>query len=58
MATPKTASRGTKFAPKGGIGSAKRRTQPPKELTPEQIDALLDFVLHTNEPALRALAHR
>ena len=58
MATPKTAPRGTKFAPKGVAGNAKRRNQPPKELTPEQIDAMLDFVLHTNEPALRALAHR
>ena len=58
MATPKTAERGTKIAPKGGVGSAKRRTANPKEPTPEQIDAMLDFVLHTNEPALRALAHR
>ena len=58
MATPKTASRGTKIAPKGVVGTAKRRTANPKEPTPEQIDALLDFVLHTNEPALRALAHR
>ena len=58
MATPKTAPRGTKFAPKGGVGSAKRRTANPKEPTPEQIDAVLDFILHTNEPALRALAHR
>ena len=58
MATPKTAQSGTKIAPKGRVGSAKRRTANPEELTPEQIDAMLDWILHTNEPALRALAHR
>ena len=58
MATPKTARRATQAAPKGAVNTPKRRTAQPKEPTPEQIDAMLDLLLHTNEPALRALAHR
>lgn len=58
MATPKTARRAAKAAPKGAANTVPRRAAQPKEPTPEQIDAMLDLLLHTNEPALRALAHR
>ena len=37
---------------------AKRPAAPPKEPTPEQIEALLNFVLASNKQALRALAYR
>ena len=43
MATPKT---------------AKRRAPKVKEPTPEQTKAILNFVLASNEKALRALAYR
>ena len=32
--------------------------QAPKEPTPEQVKAVVNLILATNEPALRALAHR
>ena len=36
----------------------KRSARTPKEPTPEQVKAVARFILATNEPALRALAHR
>ena len=36
----------------------KRPARTPKEPTPEQVKAVARFILATNEPALRALAHR
>ena len=38
--------------------TAKRRTPKAKEPTPEQLKAILNFVLASNEKALRALAYR
>ena len=38
--------------------TAQRPAPQAKEPTPDQIKAILNFVLATNEPALRALAHR
>lgn len=38
--------------------TAKRPTEVPEEPTPEQIKALLNFVLASNKQALRALAYR
>ena len=40
------------------ISKRSNATQNPKDPTPEQVKAVVNLILATNEPALRALARR